>query len=34
MHDHGPDKEPLIIALQKVIDWAVRAMAVLTAHIP
>ena len=29
MHDHGPDKEPLIIALQQVIYWAVRLMAIM-----
>lgn len=29
MHDHGPDKEPLIIVLQKVIHWAVRLLAVM-----
>lgn len=29
MHDQGPDKEPLIIALQHVIYWAVRLMAIM-----
>lgn len=29
MHDHGPDKEPLIIALQRVIHWAVRLLAIM-----
>jgi uncharacterized membrane protein (DUF373 family) len=29
MHDQGPDKEPLIIALQRIIHWAVRVLAIL-----
>ena len=29
MHDHGPDKEPLIIGLQHVIHWAVRLLAIM-----
>lgn len=29
MHDHGPDKEPLVVALQKVINVAVRVLAIL-----
>ncbi|MDF2177212.1 phosphate-starvation-inducible PsiE family protein [Aliiglaciecola sp. CAU 1673] len=29
MHDHGPDKEPLIVALQRVIHWAVRLLAIM-----
>lgn len=29
MHDQGPHKEPLIVALQHVIYWAVRLMAIM-----
>lgn len=29
MHDHGPDKEPLIIHLQTIIYWAVRLLAIM-----
>jgi len=29
MHDHGPDKEPLIIGLQMVINGAVRVLAIM-----
>lgn len=29
MHDQGPDKEPLVIHLQKVIYFSVRVMAIL-----
>jgi len=29
MHDQGPEKEPLIIALQKIIHWGVRVLAIL-----
>ncbi len=29
MHDIGPDKEPLILGLEKVIHWAVRLLAIM-----
>lgn len=29
MHDHGPNKEPLIISLQIIIHWAVRLLAIM-----
>lgn len=29
MHDHGPDKERLIVGLQQIIYWAVRLLAIM-----
>jgi len=29
MHDQGPNKEPLIVALQYIISWAVRLLAIM-----